>query len=99
MPRKIAAGVLQDFVLAPVLYRLYINDAPSAPGTHLPLFTDDACIYMTEKHEYRVLWKLKHDLAGVNSWCERWNLKISEGKTKVIYFSRSLKSPLRCTTT
>jgi hypothetical protein len=37
-PRKTGAGVPQDSILVPVLYSLYIHDAPSAPGTHLALW-------------------------------------------------------------
>jgi hypothetical protein len=36
--------------LAPVLYSLYINDVPAAPGIQLAPFADDTCIYTTEKH-------------------------------------------------
>jgi hypothetical protein len=57
-PRKLAAGVPQGSVLAPVLYSLYINDAPTAPGTHLALFVDDTRIYTTEIHERHVFNKL-----------------------------------------
>jgi hypothetical protein len=46
-PRIVAAGVPQASVLAPVLYRLYINDAPAAPGINLALFADDTCVYAT----------------------------------------------------
>jgi hypothetical protein len=58
MPRKIATGVPQGSVHAPILYSLHINNAPAAPGTHLALFADDTCIYATEKHKRRVLWEL-----------------------------------------
>jgi hypothetical protein len=92
-PRKIAAGVPQGSVRAPVLYSLYINDAPEAPGTHLAQFVDDTCIYMTEKHERRILYKLQCRLTEVNLWCEHWNIKISEEKTQVICCSRRHKSP------
>jgi hypothetical protein len=51
--RKVAAGVPQGSVHAPVLYSLYINDAPVAPGTHLALFADDTCLYATGKDERR----------------------------------------------
>jgi hypothetical protein len=94
-PRKIAAGVPQGSVLTPVLYSLYINDAPAAPGTQLALFADDTCtrIYATEKHERRVLNKLQRGLTAVGSWCKDWNIKINEGKTQAIYFSRSRRNP------
>jgi hypothetical protein len=45
--RKIAAGVPEGSVLATILYRLYINDSPAAPGTHLSQFADDTFIYET----------------------------------------------------
>jgi hypothetical protein len=82
------AEVPQVSILAPVLYSLYINYAPAASGTHLALFADDNSNYATEKHERRVLCKLPRDLTAVKSWCERRNIKINEGKTGAIYFSK-----------
>jgi hypothetical protein len=92
-PRKIATGISQGSVLAPILYSLCINHAPAAPGTNLALSADENCIYMTEKHECHVLCKLQQELIAVNSWCEHWNIKINEGKSQVLHFSRRLKSP------
>jgi hypothetical protein len=83
--RKIVVGVRQGSVLAPILYSLYINDDPAAPGTHLVLLVDDTCIYMTEKHERRVFCKLQRGLTAVKSWCERCNININEGKPQAIY--------------
>jgi hypothetical protein len=57
------------------------------------MFADDTCIYATEKHERRVLCKLQRGLTAMNSWCERCNIKINEGKTRAIYFSRWFRVP------
>jgi hypothetical protein len=57
-PRELPPAVSQGSVLVPVLYSVYINDAPAAHGTHLALFADDTSVYATEKHERRVLNKL-----------------------------------------
>jgi hypothetical protein len=92
-PRKVAAGVPQDSVLAPVLYSLYINDAPAAYGIHLVLFAADTCVYATEKHERRMLNKLQCGLTDVGSWCQRWTIKIREGKIQTIYFSKRRRMP------
>jgi hypothetical protein len=73
--------------------------ALAATGTHLALFEDDTCIYATEEHECRVLWKLQRVLPVLNSWCEHWTIKINGGKTQAFYFSRRLKSPWWGTTT
>jgi hypothetical protein len=88
-PRKIALGIPQGFLLAPILYSL----APVAPGTHLALFVDDVCIYAIEKHERHILRKLQRGLTVVNSWCERWNIKVNEAKSQANYFSRRLIVP------
>jgi hypothetical protein len=58
-----------------------INNVPATTGTHFALFTDDACIYTTKKHERRVLCTLQHGLTAVRSWCECWNISINEEKT------------------
>jgi hypothetical protein len=76
--------------LAPVLYSLYTNDTLTATGTHLFLFEDDTCIYLTEKQEHHVPCKLQHGLTTVKPWYERWNMKVNEGKAQEINFSRRL---------
>jgi hypothetical protein len=65
------------FRLASILCSFFANDAP--------LFTlcwsrsvHRKC--MTQKHEHRVIGKLQCGLTAVESWCERWNIKVNEGK-------------------
>lgn len=85
----------QYSVLVPILYSPYINDAPAAPRIHLALFADGTytSIYATEKHELRDFNKLQRGLTAVRSWCHRWNTKINERKTQMIYFSRRCGIP------
>jgi hypothetical protein len=40
-----------------------------------------------------VLNKLQRGLTAVGSWCQRWNIKINEGKTQAIYFSKRRRMP------
>jgi hypothetical protein len=79
--RNVEAGVPQGFVLTSVIYSLYINYAPAAPGIHLALFADYTCVYASEKNERRLLNKFQRGLTAVGSWCHRWIMKINEGKT------------------
>jgi hypothetical protein len=89
-PRKIATRVPQCSVLTPILYSTHINDALAAPVAHLALFAADTSIYATEEQKRRVLRKLQRSLTAVNYWCEGLNIKINEGESNAIYFSRRL---------
>jgi hypothetical protein len=50
-PRDIKAGVPQGSVLSLTFYSLYINGTSQTPGVYLVLFTDDTCIYATDRKE------------------------------------------------
>jgi hypothetical protein len=83
-PREIQAGVPQGSALYPTLYSLYINAAPQRPSVHLVLFAGNTWIYCTDRKEGYVFRKLQRGLTSVESWCERWNIKINEDKTQAI---------------
>jgi len=95
-PRDIQAGVLQGSVLAPTLYSLYINDTPQTPGVYLPLFSDDAGIYTTDRKEGYVVRKLQSGFTSLDSWCERWKMKINEDKDSGHDFSHRCRSVEAC---
>jgi hypothetical protein len=41
-----------------------------------------------------VVRKLQRGLSSMETWCERWNIKINEEKTQAIYFSHSRRPPV-----
>jgi hypothetical protein len=67
----------------------YLYGTPQTRGVYLSLFADDTCIYATHRKEGYVFRKLQRDLSAIETWCERWNIKINEDKTQAIYFSHS----------
>jgi hypothetical protein len=68
---------------------VYINDAPEEYGVHLAFFAYDTCLYTTDRKVDFVVRKLLSGLNLMETWCERWNIKIKENKTQGICFSRS----------
>jgi hypothetical protein len=62
-------------------------------GVHLALFADDICLYATDRKVGFVVRKLQRGLSSMKTWCEPWNIKINEDKTRGNYFTRSRRQP------
>jgi hypothetical protein len=65
---------------------MHTNDAPQTPGVHLALFADDISLYATYARRVLLLEKFQRGLSPMETWCERWNIKINKDKSKEIYF-------------
>jgi hypothetical protein len=92
-PRDIQAGVTHGSVLYPTLYSIYINNTAQTPGVYLRLLPDDTCIYAKDRKGGYVLRKLQRGLTAIETWCERWNIKINDDKIQTIYFFHRLRFP------
>jgi hypothetical protein len=93
-PRYMQAVVPQGSILFPTLYNLYINYTPQTPGVNLALITDDTCLHATDRKEGYVLRKMQRWLESMAAWCTCWNIKISEDKTRAIYFTHRIRAPI-----
>jgi hypothetical protein len=65
---------------------------PLKHSVHLALFVDDTCLYETDRKEGFVR-KVQRRLNLMETWCERWIIRINKDKTQGIYFSRSRRPP------
>jgi hypothetical protein len=81
-PRVMQAVVPQGSVLSHTLFNMYINDASQTRGVHLALFADDTCLYPADRKEGFIVRKFQRGLSSIETWCERWNMKINEDKNR-----------------
>ena len=89
-------GVKQGDILSTMLFNLYINDLPSSLtsdsndpiyidntiATSCLKFADDLTLMSTSKEG------LQKCLNNLESYCDKWKLKINTKKTKVLIFNR-----------
>jgi hypothetical protein len=66
---------------------------PQTHGVHLAHFEDDTCLYASDGKGGFVVRKFQGRLRSMETWCDRWNIKINEHKTWGIYCSRSHRPP------
>jgi hypothetical protein len=76
-------------VLSVTLYSIYTNDTPKTHGVFLSLFANDSCLYARDRKQQ----KLQRGHCVIETWCERWNIKINEEQIQAIYSSPRLRPP------
>jgi hypothetical protein len=74
------------------IYILTSCVSPQTCGVQLALFADDTSLYASDRKEGFVVRKLQRGLSSMETWCERWNIKINEEKTQGIVDCLTLTS-------
>lgn len=94
-PRTVSAGVPQGSVLGPYLFILFVSDVPVQIRTHLACFADDTASYTSDDDIDIIIGRLQLSLELLQTYFNKWKLKLNESKTEAILFTRQRTTPKR----
>jgi Reverse transcriptase (RNA-dependent DNA polymerase). len=86
--RPMEAGVPQGTVLSPHLYTIYNSDIPHPPNTNIYLYADDLTITSQSVDPRYSVSLLQNSLDQLETWCNRWKVKINPNKSSAILFTK-----------
>ena len=89
-PVPLRAGTPQGSVLSPLLYIIYVNDAPLgvSNGVRSGQYADDITSWTTSKGPKISQVQIQKTLSAIEKWCYLWHIKINGGKTQLVTFKR-----------
>ena len=97
-PRPVTCGVPQGSILGPLLFNIYVNDAPTIPQKcSSQSFVDDTKLYLSFKlkDQSQAITEINQDLTRFRNWCFNNYLLLNTGKSKLMVFgSRQMISKL-----
>ena len=89
-PVPLRAGTPQGSVLSPLLYIIYVNDAPLgvSNGARAGQYADDITAWATSKGPKISQFQIQKTLSAIEKWCSLWHIKMNAGKTQLVTFKR-----------
>ena len=93
---SVQSSVPQGSVLGPILFLLYVNDAPDiCPAqVSMRLFADDIKLYFPYNHSYdRAI--MQETLTKLSQWSDKWQLSISTSKCNVLCLGNNENAPYK----
>ena len=85
----VTSGVPQGSILGPIMFLIYINDAPDyiCSSSIIALFADNSKLYRAITQP-RCGNNLQKDLNGLHKWSQDWSMDFNEIKCKVMHISK-----------
>lgn len=85
---KLLAGVPQGSVLGPLLFLIFINDAPKVKFVKESLFADDKLMFTASFRISAITKRLQQAFVANKRFFHKWKIKINDGKTEAILFTK-----------
>ena len=88
----VTSGVPQGSILGPLLFLVYVNDAPDyiQQNSSIALYADDSKLFRSIKQQTDYTF-LQSDLDSLYHWSQDWAMSFSSTKCEVMHFSRKRK--------
>lgn len=80
-PQPITIGVPQGSILGPLLFIIFLNDAPDVAKQLLDLYADDTTLQAADSDLKSLEDKLNQDLNALNEWLKKNRLVLNTDKT------------------
>ena len=82
--QNVYAGVLQGFVLEPLLSLIYINDLPDKLPSMCKIFADDTSLFSKVIDKNNSNFQLNTDLAKISKWAFQWKMFFNPDSNKQV---------------
>jgi len=86
--RNITSGVPQGSILSPILFNIMVSDIPNSVNVTTSEYADDITIYSVNENVHQAGADTQLMIDKIESWCNRWGLKMNHSKTKAMLFTR-----------